>query len=67
MKMKLTSVTLGILLSCSISVRADDFSADELNRRAMERRAVEAVIWVVAGGLRHDVPSHDARHQGWAW
>ena len=45
MKMKLTSVTLGILLSCSISVRADNFSADELNRRAIERRAVEAVIW----------------------
>ena len=36
---------LGLLLSCSISIRAENFSAEELARRAMERRAVEAVVW----------------------
>ena len=55
MKMKLTNLTLSLLLSCSIITRAGDFSADssavalakeeELNRRTLERRAVEAVIW----------------------
>ena len=45
MKMKLTNLTLSLLLSCSIITRAGDFSAEELNRRTLERRAVEAVIW----------------------
>jgi hypothetical protein len=34
-----------LLLSFSIPTRAENFSPDELNRRAIERRAVEAVIW----------------------
>jgi hypothetical protein len=42
---KLISLMLGLLLSCSISTRAENFSAEDLNRRTIERRAVEAVIW----------------------
>jgi hypothetical protein len=34
-----------LLLSYLVSTRAENFSAEELNRRAVERRAVEAVIW----------------------
>jgi hypothetical protein len=45
MKTKRLSFVLGLLLSCSISRRAENFSAEELNRRTIERRAVEAVIW----------------------
>jgi hypothetical protein len=45
MKTRLTAFALGILLSCSISARAGNLSAEELNRRNIERRAVEAVIW----------------------
>ena len=41
----LIKVALGLLLSVSISARAENSSADELNRRTIERRAVEAVIW----------------------
>src|SRR4029077_16053582 len=44
MKTKLVSF-IGLLLSCSIPLRAQNFSAEELNRRTVERRAVEAVIW----------------------
>ena len=44
-KMKLTNLPLSALLSCSIITRAENFSAEDLNRRAIERRAVEAVIW----------------------
>lgn len=43
--MKLTNLTLGLLLSYSITTHAEDLSAEELSRRAIERRAVEAVIW----------------------
>jgi len=45
MKTRLTIVMLGLSLSCSVSTRAENFSAEELKRRAIERRAVEAVIW----------------------
>jgi hypothetical protein len=45
MKTKLTSLALGLALSCAVTTHAQKYSADELNRRAMERRAVEAVIW----------------------
>ena len=45
MKMKLASLTLSLLLNSSIIGRAENFSAEELNCRATERRAVEAVIW----------------------
>jgi hypothetical protein len=44
MRTKLIGLMLGLLLSCSISARAENFSAEELNRRTLERRAVEAVI-----------------------
>jgi hypothetical protein len=44
MKTKLVSF-IGLLLSCSIPLRAENFSAEELARRTIERRAVEAVIW----------------------
>jgi hypothetical protein len=52
---RLTNIALGFLLSLSILVCAENLSADssvaasakqeELKRRAIERRAVEAVIW----------------------
>jgi hypothetical protein len=45
MKTKLASFMLGLLLSYSVSTRAENFSAEELNRRAIERRAVQTVIW----------------------
>jgi len=45
MKTKLISFTLSLLLSCSVSTRAENFSAEELDRRTLERRAVEAVNW----------------------
>ena len=45
MKTKLISLMLGLLLSCLVSTRAENVSAEELNRRNIERRAVEAVIW----------------------
>jgi hypothetical protein len=45
MKTKVIIFTLGLLLSCLVSTHAENFSAEELNRRAIERRAVEAVIW----------------------
>src|SRR6478672_1679564 len=45
MKTKLINVTLGLLLGVSTSACAQKFSADELQQRAIERRAVEAVIW----------------------
>ena len=45
MKMKPANLTLSLLLSCSIITQAENFSAEELNRRAIERRAVEAVNW----------------------
>ena len=45
MTTKLTNLTLGLLLSYSISAQAENLSVEELNRRAIERRALEAVIW----------------------
>ena len=42
---RLANLALGLLLSASISALAENLSADELNRRTIERRAVEAVIW----------------------
>src|SRR5580693_7554489 len=45
MKTKHINFMLGLLLSFSASTRAENFSAEELARRAMERRAVEAVVW----------------------
>ena len=41
---------LGVLLlsfcaGLSVHSKAEDYSAEDLNRRATERRAVEAVIW----------------------
>ena len=45
MKTKRINFLLGLLLSCSVSTRAENFSAEELARRTMERRAVEAVVW----------------------
>ena len=45
MKTKRINFLLGLLLSCSGSTRAENFSAEELARRTMERRAVEAVVW----------------------
>jgi hypothetical protein len=52
---RLTNIALALLLGFSIAARAENFSADssalasakaeELNRRTIERRAVEAVIW----------------------
>jgi hypothetical protein len=35
-------------LTNAFAVKAEDFSAEELNRRTIERRAVEAVIWGMA-------------------
>ena len=61
MRTRLISLVLGLSLSGSLSTRAENFSAEELNRRTLERRAVEAVIWAAAvnddrmsagGGLR---------------
>src|SRR6478672_5199096 len=45
MKTKRINFMLGLLLSCSVSTHAENFSAEELARRTMERRAVEAVVW----------------------
>ena len=45
MKTKLTIFALGLLLGVSISAHAQKFSAEELKRRTIERRAVEAAIW----------------------
>jgi hypothetical protein len=45
MKVKLANLALSLLLSCSFITRAENFSADELQQRTIERRAVEAVIW----------------------
>src|SRR5580693_8848074 len=45
MKTKRINFVLGLLLSYSVSTRAENFSAEELARRTMERRAVEAVVW----------------------
>jgi len=46
LKAKLIVYSLGITLT-ALSGRtfAEDYTPDELNRRAIERRAVEAVIW----------------------
>lgn len=46
MKARLTLLALGLLLRLPIqTAQAETFSEAELERRAMERRAVEAVIW----------------------
>ena len=45
MKTNLISFVLGLSLSTSISVRAESYSAEEIKQRAIQRRAVEAVIW----------------------
>ena len=48
--------------TCPESVRAQDFSSEELARRTIERRAVEAVNLGHAGGqFRPDVPGDDRR------
>jgi hypothetical protein len=42
----LKSLRLALALTCAVTaVVAQDFSPEELTRRAIERRAVEAVIW----------------------
>jgi hypothetical protein len=40
-----TILTLTFLLSTAMAAQAQNYSAEELHRRAVERRAVEAVIW----------------------
>jgi hypothetical protein len=46
MKTKRIHFLLSLLLSCSVSTtRAENFSTEELARRTMERRSVEAVVW----------------------
>src|SRR5262245_49583052 len=40
-----TILALGFLLGAAITTQAQDFPAEELHRRTVERRAVEAVIW----------------------
>ena len=45
MTIRLTNSALVLLLSFSIPTRAENFSPEELDRRTIERRAVEAVIW----------------------
>jgi hypothetical protein len=45
MKPRLISYSLGIVLIAVNIVEAQSYSADELNLRAVERRAAEAVIW----------------------
>jgi hypothetical protein len=46
MKTKLIRLSLlSALIAFSVCVRAQDFSAEDLARRAIHRRAVEAVIW----------------------
>ena len=40
-----TILALAFLLGAAMTTQAQAFSADELHRRAVERRAVEAVIW----------------------
>ena len=45
MKAKLLVCSLGFALGTIDLVHADDFSSDGLNRRTIERRAIEAVIW----------------------
>ena len=37
--------TLGLLCVLATSAHAQNLASDELNRRALERRAIEAVIW----------------------
>jgi hypothetical protein len=44
MKMKCILYSLGIVLTAS-AAEQQSFSAEELSRRTLERRAVEAVIW----------------------
>jgi hypothetical protein len=40
------TVIAALALICAIaSARAQDFSAEDLARRTIERRAIEAVIW----------------------
>ncbi len=43
--MKVRNLTALVLLFASALAHAEDYSAEELARRAVERRAVEAVIW----------------------
>src|SRR5580693_2927290 len=45
MKTKRINFVLGLLLSYSVSTRAENFSPEELARLTMERRAVDAVVW----------------------
>jgi hypothetical protein len=45
MAMIRTALAAFALVGAAAWVQAQDFSADELERRAIERRAVEAVIW----------------------
>src|SRR6476659_5044041 len=45
METKLVGFMLGLLLSYLVSTRAENFSAEELNRRASERLPVKPVIW----------------------
>jgi hypothetical protein len=45
MKTKLATFALGLLLSAALTTHGQNFSAEELNHRTVERRAVEAVIW----------------------
>jgi hypothetical protein len=45
MKTNRINFALGLLVSCSVSTRADNYSAGELARRTMERRTIEAIVW----------------------
>ena len=40
-----TAILLGALTGISVPSEAQNFSAEDLARRSIERRAVEAVIW----------------------
>lgn len=55
-KTKLISILFVLLLSCLVSTHAENYSAEELNRRTLERRAVEDCHLGHAGGqLRPDL------------
>ena len=40
-----TKIIVGLLLTLPISLPGENLSSDELNRRMIERRAIEAVTW----------------------
>lgn len=44
-KLVILSLALGLLPSFTPATQAQNYSAEELHSRAVERRAVEAAIW----------------------